>query len=282
MRKKAALTACSNGLSTSQEENVEKLVKLFNNVSLETVKSEYLYYRKDFSERKGSLRAKEFMKFWSDENISDIFDISGGDLANEVIPYLDFDLIGRSEKTFWGYSDLTVIINAIYSKTGKKSVLFQVRNLIDSDEEKTAILGQAVNEKRGKLFDFPYEFIQGDEMSGVTVGGNVRCFLKLAGTDCFPDLNGKLLLLESLGGGREKMVTYLSQLKMIGAFDAVSGVILGTFTEFEKTEGTTAMTDLVKDYIPDRVPVIKTQFIGHGKDSYAIKIGERYVFKRYL
>ena len=51
--------------------------------------------------------------------ITDIYDISGGDIANEILPYLDFEVIKNSGKRFWGYSDLTTVINAIYEKTGK-------------------------------------------------------------------------------------------------------------------------------------------------------------------
>lgn len=34
-------------------------------------------------------------------------------------------------------------------------------------------------------------------MQGIVVGGNIRCLLKLAGTEYWPDMNGKILLLES-------------------------------------------------------------------------------------
>lgn len=33
------------------------------------------------------------------------------------------------------------------------------------------------------LFEITYRFIQGREMQGIVVGGNIRCFLKLAGTE---------------------------------------------------------------------------------------------------
>ena len=62
--------------------------------------------------------------------IKAIYDISGGDVANSILPYLDFEVIKKSDKEFWGYSDLTTVINAIYKKTGKASVLYQVRHLI--------------------------------------------------------------------------------------------------------------------------------------------------------
>ena len=43
--------------------------------------------------------------------------------------------IAESEKMFFGYSDLTTILNAVYTKTGKPSVLYQVLNLVGSEAE---------------------------------------------------------------------------------------------------------------------------------------------------
>ena len=40
-------------------------------------------------------------------------------MANEVLTDLDFEMISASDKIFFGYSDLTTVINAIYTKTGK-------------------------------------------------------------------------------------------------------------------------------------------------------------------
>ena len=62
-----------------------------------------------------------------------IFDVSGGDVANGILPYLDFSVIEKSRAVFWGYSDLTTIINGIYRKTGRSSVLYLVRNLLAED-----------------------------------------------------------------------------------------------------------------------------------------------------
>ena len=71
-------------------------------------------------------------------------------------------------------------------------------------------------------------------MEGILLGGNLRCFLKLAGTPYFPDLDGKLLFLESLGGGPELIASLLAQLSQLGVFQKIAGLLLGTFTELSK------------------------------------------------
>lgn len=275
--KKVGIVACSNGLSTSLRKHVDNLTGILKELSLEPVFSEYIYTENSVFQGIGIERAAALMDFYRDNEISAIFDISGGDIANETILYLDFDIIKNSDKQFWGYSDLTTIINAIYTKTGKTSVLYQVRKLVECEERKENFRETFLNGKND-LFDFPFKLVNGDSMSGVIVGGNIRCFLKLAGTEYFPDLNGKILLLESLGGGVLQMVTFLSQLKMLGTFEKVSGIMLGTFTNLEETSDAETIISLVKQYAGE-IPIAKTQFVGHGSDSYAVEIGKYYYFK---
>ena len=199
-------------------------------------------------------------------------------MANQLLPYLDFDLIGKSGKRFWGYSDLTVILNAIYTKTGAPSILYQIRNVL---KDKTGVQkAQFESFLRGgdDLFAFPYRFVQGDRMEGVVIGGNIRCFLKLAGTPYFPDLRGKILLLEAFGGELPQMITYLSQLEQLGAFRKIGGVILGTFTKLEQNGDGAVLEQLVKEYVGPDTSIVRTEFVGHGVDSFGVHIGGKYRF----
>ena len=219
------------------------------------------------------------MDFYQDEEIKAIFDISGGDIANEILPYLDFEIIKKSNKLFWGYSDLTSIINAIYAKTENKSVLYQIRNLVSKENViQVNNFSKTLFQSKRDLYAFEYEFIQGNHMQGIVVGGNIRCLLKLAGTMYWPDMDKKILLLEARSGNVNKMITYLSQLKQMGVFDKINGIILGTFMEMEKLECLPTITELVKNYVNDDLAIIKTNEIGHGYDSKAIVIGEMVEF----
>ena len=69
------------------------------------------------------------------------------------------------------------------------------------------------------------------------------------------------------------MVTYLNQLKQMGVFDKIAGILLGTFTEMEKDESVPSIIDLVKMYAGTNIPIAKTAEIGHGTDSKGIVIG---------
>ena len=112
-------------------------------------------------------------------------------------------------------------------------------------------------------------------MSGEVIGGNIRCFLKLAGTSYMPTFDNKILLLESYSGDVAKMATYLNQYKQLGVFDRINGIILGYFTEMQQNCYQPDIISLVRQIVNnDKLPIIKTEYIGHGSDSRCAIIGE--------
>ena len=273
---KVGIVACSNGLDESNKTKIQELENTLNILGLKTVLSDKIYKKYSEFNGTGAERAEVLMKFFLDSDIKAVFDVSGGDLSNGVLDYIDFETIKKNPKPFFGYSDLSVILNAIYSKTGRKTYLYQIRNLVENykirqiEEFKDTFMGNS-----NKLLNFNYEWIQGNFMEGVVVGGNLRCFLKLAGTEYMPDFTDKIIFLESLGGDVPKMVTYLTQYKQIGIFKKVKGIILGSYTEMEKGKYSPTIVEIVKDVVNNpNIPIAKTNEIGHGKDSKCIIIGE--------
>lgn len=280
---KAGIICCSNGFAANGGQELQQLKDVLQKNGISPVCSNSIFAKEGIRSGTAKERANALMEFYRDPEIDAIFDISGGDIANEILPYLDYEEIAGAKnragqsKQFWGYSDLTVILNAIYAKTGNSGVLYQVRHLIKNDNT-------------NGLFSFSYSFTQGKELSGIVAGGNIRCLLKLAGTEYFPDFTDKILFLEARSGLQSQMITYLSQLKQLGVFTKVKGILLGTFTQMEqeqrkaqlgqlKTEGEiykkpVTMEELVKEFAGDSLSIVKTSEIGHAMDSKAIVIGK--------
>ena len=276
---KIGIVGCSNGQKRSYAEKIKCLENTLLSMGLTPVFSDCIYEKEDAFSGTVKERAQALMKFYEDDEIKGIFDISGGDLANGVLPYLDYDHITKSQKMFWGYSDLTTVINAIYAKTGKASVLYQIRNLLyEHKETQIANFRNVVIDGGNDLFQIKYRFIQQSKMQGSVVGGNIRCFLKLAGTEFMPDLQSKILLLESLHGRVPQIETYLCQLKQLGAFEKVAGILLGTFTQMEEEQCSPTVETLVREIAGNELPIAVTKDIGHGTDSKAIIIGRELAF----
>jgi len=275
---KVGFIALSNGLDFRQEAILRELNQLLSSKGINVIYAKFIYRLETIYAASDQQRANQLMDFYKDEQIKAIFDVSGGDLANGVLSYLDYEIIARTKKPFFGYSDLTVVLNALYTQAKQPSYLYQIKNLV-GHHAKT----QQKNffHHPQSLLDFNQEWIQGSKMEGITVGGNIRCFLKLAGTPYFPDFQDKILVLESLSGDVPKMATYLNQYKQIGVFDKINGLILGTFTEMEQNQYQPDIVSLTQRIIQnDQLPILKTNQIGHGSDSKAIMIGQHQVFRR--
>ena len=274
----AAMFAASNALRPSQKEDVYKLKDLLERFGESIILSKFLFAEAACSENKlksvstGSSedKAAELNAYFNNPDIKNIYDVSGGDLANGILPYLDYDVIKASSAKYWGYSDNTTVINAIYAMTGKSSILYQIRNLIGEagEEQERSFLEQ------DKLFDFNYEFLRGGQIEGVVLGGNIRCLLKLAGTKYMPDFRDKVLFLESFSGRTARISSYFYQLEQLGVFKEISGLILGSFTELFEKDGKDSLLEIIEEIVPDRIPIASTDEIGHGANSKALRIGE--------
>ena len=269
--KKVGIVACSDAQKEEYRGRNEELVRFLKSIDYEPILSSCIYAAEGVFSGTPKARAGQLMSMFADPDVEEIYDISGGDVANQILDDLDYELISRSRAAFWGYSDLTTVINAIYTMTGKASVLYQIKHMVYG---KSAELQKERFLNRNELFSPAFRFVQKNAMKGIVVGGNIRCFLKLAGTRYFPDLENKILLLEAYGGRVPQMATYLAQLKQLGAFEKVSGIILGTFTAMEQNNCVPSMVTMVKEYAHPETPIAVTRDIGHGDDAKAIMIGK--------
>lgn len=277
---KVGIVCCSNGWDKEKETKVRRLEEILLEMRLVPVFSPYIFEKESVESGSAVERARALMDFYRDDSIREIFDISGGDIANGILPYLDYEVIAACDKRFWGYSDLTAVINAIYAKTGKASVLYQICNLLyDHGTLQQEDFKKAIFEEKGELFRFPCEFYQGEEMEGIVVGGNARCFLKLAGTAYFPETTDRILLLEAMGGTVPRMLTYFDQLQQLGVFERVKGILLGTFTQMEREKCVPDVWELLQRFISPALPVARTAYIGHGTDSKAVLVGANGSFR---
>ena len=279
---KIGIISCSNGLSTKNKNLIDELKLNLKSLDIEMVEGDTLYAKEyNLFSGTGEEKARALEKLFLDKDIKMIFDISGGDLANEVLDFLDFNLIKENPKPFFGYSDLTVLLNAIYSKCNITTYNYQLRNLIGKfKEEQMQNFKASFIEGKEDIFNLDYEWINGSHLEGVVVGGNIRCLLKLAGTKYMPDFKDKILFLESFSGNSAKMVTYITQYKNLGVFNEVKGIILGEFTEMERENLKPDIIEILRRVIGEiNIPILKTRDLGHGADAKCIPIGKYLIFK---
>ena len=279
---KIGIISCSNGLSIKNKNIIDELKLNLKSLDIDMVEGDTLYAKEyNLFSGTGEEKARALEKLFLDKDIKMIFDISGGDLANEVLDFLDFNLIKENPKPFFGYSDLTVLLNAIYSQCDITTYNYQLRNLIGRfKEEQMQNFKDSFIEGKEDIFNLDYKWINGSHLEGIVVGGNIRCLLKLAGTKYMPNFKDKILFLESFSGNSAKMVTYITQYKNLGVFNEVKGIILGEFTEMEREDLKPDIVEILKRVIGEiNIPILKTSDLGHGADAKCIPIGKYLIFK---
>ena len=274
-----AFFAASNGLSPFTEDNIKKLKKILEGFGLNVIYGNALFSddKSNAFNETAKEKADNLTKLFTDKKIRAIFDLSGGDLSNSILDYLNFEAIQRHPKPFFGYSDLSTVLNAIFTKSKFPTFYYQLKNLVIGDfkKEQIKLFKDTLMGSSNDLFKFDYDFITGKYLRGVVVGGNIRCTLKLAGTKYMPDFFGKVLFLEAYSGNSAKIYTYLHQYKQTGAFDNLKGIILGSFTEMELNNIKPTVSDMLLEILGEDniIPIAKTQMLGHGSDAKCIAIG---------
>ena len=80
-----AIVACSNGQPLLNKPQIELLIKTLKDLGLNPILSEYIYSINLPFNGSSKDKGKAFMDLYKNPKIKAIFDISGGDLANEVL-----------------------------------------------------------------------------------------------------------------------------------------------------------------------------------------------------
>lgn len=261
--KRIFFSCLSDTRKEKEREAIESLKKILSS-RFSIILSSYA-----FSPAPAEEKAEEFNKAFSSSDF--VIDISGGDSAERVIPFLDWDCIKNSHATFCGYSDLTCILNAIYYKCGKEGLLFNPKNILYSERIRDRFLS-FLSEGSPSIADFKAERLWGRGAEGVLVGGNIRCFLKTVCADINVRLDEKILLLESLSAMPDDVERYLSSITSLPFSESLNAVILGTFTRAEEKGMMDKIVKSVLSYFPNK-SVFQTHEVGHSVSSLAAFIG---------
>jgi muramoyltetrapeptide carboxypeptidase len=227
-------------------------------------------------------KAADLMGMFGDPEVRAIICSQGGDTANASLPYLDWQVIRDNPKIFLGISDITVLLNAIYAKTGL--VTFHGNDVMwgfgrhPTAYDRQEFLARLVDGKIGKVTSAgPRKAMRSGRAEGRLLGGNLRCLLKLAGTPYFPDFSGAILFIESLGFEPAASDYMFRQLQQMGVFDQVAGVIVGYIDGVDNLpDARLYLEDVLLTVTQDyHFPILKTNNFGHNCPNTTLPVGAR-------
>lgn len=230
-------------------------------------------------------RVDDIHSMFKDKNVKAIFTVRGGYGAFRLLDKIDYRVVKNNPKIFVGYSEITSLQMAFFEKAQLMTfagpmVGVDFYDEISSYTEENFWATITSNKKLDKL-KFPDDqklpFLQKGIASGRLIGGNLAVFAALLGTDYFPNLTGKILMIEEIGELPYRVDRLLNQLRLSGTFKKVKGIILGRFIdchELDPNKKTLTLGEVISDYVATlKIPSIYTFPHGHIKDFVTVPFG---------
>lgn len=230
-------------------------------------------------------RLNDLHSMFKDKNVKAIFCLRGGYGAFRLLDKINYRLIKSNPKLFVGYSEITALQNAIFSKTGLLTFAGPMPAVDFSNEVSSfteEFFWKLVTSKRklGKILypeDPTPQTLRKGSANGQIIGGNLAVFTALLGTKYFPDMKNKILFLEDINEVPYKVDRLLNQLRLSGVFSKIKGIVLGRFVdcyEDDANKKTLTLGEVIDDYIcPLKIPSVYVFPHGHIKDFVTIPIG---------
>jgi muramoyltetrapeptide carboxypeptidase len=228
-------------------------------------------------------RARDFNEFFLDPEIKGIIAAQGGDSAETLLEYIDWNAVRANPKIFMGFSDVTVLLNAMYAECGMATfhggdVKFHYglyAGQYDRREfTRRLVLGDGgYVEKDADALE--RKCVRAGRARGVLLGGNLRCLLKLSATRHWPDFTGAVLMLESYRITPEKCLEYFRELENVGVFDRIAGALVGYVYSMQADNPSgPQMEDIFKDFTSGYdFPILKINEFGHGRPNAILPVG---------
>jgi muramoyltetrapeptide carboxypeptidase LdcA involved in peptidoglycan recycling len=245
-------------------------------------------------------RIEDLHDAFRDKNVKGILTVIGGFNANQLLRYIDWDIIKNNPKVFCGFSDVTILNSSIFQKTGlvnyygphystfgqklyldytldyfKKCLLSEEKFSVNSSESWSDDAWYINQEDRHPIKNNGYLIINKGEAKGTILGGNLCTFNLLQGTEYFPNLSeDTILFIED--DELSNPVTFDRDLQSLihqSGFEKVRGLVIGRFQKASK------MTDemLIKIIKTKRelegIPVIANADFGHTSPIITFPIG---------
>ncbi len=205
----------------------------------ETVIHPQIYLQDGQAAGTADVKLTALHEFIDDPSIRAVWAARGGNRSIDLLPDFPFDRLARDPKWIIGYSDLTVLLNAITRETGISTLHAPVvkgfETTMNRDHTISVLCGRAdpapmPEAKIARGGTGPSGVIEGP-----LLGGNLAVFETLLGTAFMPDLSGAILFLEDVSMELSCVDRALAHLRLAGVFDKIGALMFGQFVGMTDT-----------------------------------------------
>ncbi len=222
---------------------------------------------------------------YSDPDVDIILASRGGNEAIHILPHVDWNIIKNNPKKIIGFSDITVLLNAIYQQTGQITYhgppAGQIKKGLPDDHlhQFCAIMNGDCPEMEWSDCNVKNPA----DITGTLIGGNLSVFQTLTGTPFMPTGDDFILFLEDVGDEISRYDRMLGHLKLAGLFERCNAILFGDFHSSDNPNrapfGKT-MDQVIDDITADlNIPIITNCPFGHGEQLVTLPIGAKMSLK---
>ena len=221
-------------------------------------------------------RAADINAAFADPDIKAIFCVRAAAGGTRVLPYIDYANAARNPKPIVGFCDNAAIQLALFQKSGLTSYY----GFVMTYDFKDGNLDPLIRNDLLKLLRHENFTIKSGKTlrSGIATGqllcSNLTTLTRMAGTPYFPDLSGKILLLEDVHEKIYRIDLMLQQIKQQADFNRLNGIIFGKFTDSESDAEDGSLEDCLQDFLNETsFPAICNFNFGHTPERRVLPLG---------
>ena len=201
------------------------------------------------------------------------------------IHLLDFLQKYWSEKTAFsliGFSDISILLNFIATRFQKITIHSYVANTLRlaSKADQEFFFRRFQGDWRGELAGKDAKNLRwfGDKANEARLlGGNLTSIVSLLGTPYQISLDNSILFVEDVAEPYYRIERLFSQLYYSGCLKKILGLVLGHFIFANKLLDESKILELIKAFLPVKIPIVANFPAGHGAKNAPLPIGAKVV-----
>jgi muramoyltetrapeptide carboxypeptidase LdcA involved in peptidoglycan recycling len=289
----------SRSFSLLSEETKNIANQRLSNLGLKVSFGKHVSETNEFLSSSIESRIEDIHEAFLDKNVKAIFTVLGGFNANQLLRHIDWNIIKNNPKIFCGFSDVTILNNSIYHKTGLVNyygphystfgqklyfdyTLDYLKKCLSSEEEFSVLPSDNwsddawyINqEERSLIKNNGFLVINEGEASGIILGGNLCTFNLLQGTEYFPDLSNSILFIED--DELSNPLTFDRDLQSLihqPNFSKVKGLAIGRFQKISNVSNDNLINIIKTKKELNNIPVVANVDFGHTDPKITFPIG---------
>lgn len=299
---KIMIIAPAESLKEKSENRLFAEVRVATELGFAVVYGKNIFVNEELGGSSIDKRIADLHDAYRDKDVKIIMCAKGGCNSNDLLEHIDWSLVKKNPKPIIGSSDITVLLNAIYAKTG--CTTFFGPNFIDFSEKigfeytmqyiKKALLECDYSILPSKTWSDDMFFkdqlnrtffsnegpiiIQYGSAEGTIIGGNLCSLNLLQGTPYMPNLDGCILCIEDDNLAGESFLgefnRNLRSLLQSKTAKNIKGILIG-----RNQLGLNMTTEKLKyiflsKMLSSDIPIIANLDFGHTRPFATLPIGE--------